>query len=174
MKTLLLATLALVPLSAACLTETTDRYLRLGDADGAIDVPRDEQGWSYGGGSAVVTAPGAMAYPRRLSVKVEIQRAVDARAYPDAVAMGSVEVVPGSACRVTRAAVCDGDACLAELEQTQPGVCMVRVRAATPDGEELAQCWYRATWEGDAADQAAAAAFTEMAEQQRATCEAGL
>lgn len=174
MKTLLLAAVVLAPLTAGCLTDTTDRFLRLGDADGALDAPRDELSWSYSGGSAAVTAPGTIAYPRRVSVKVDIQRAVDERAYAEAVALGTVEVVPGSACRVTRAAVCDGDVCLAELELTQPGVCMVRVRAATSDGEQLAQCWYRAAWEGDAADQAAADALLEMAEQQRATCEDGL
>ncbi len=172
MKTLLLAAL-LAPLTA-CLADTTDRSLRLGDADGALDAPRDDLSWSYTGGSAMVTAPGAIAYPRPLSVKVDIQRAVDGRAYVEAVAMGSIEVVPGSACRVTRAAVCDGDACLAELELTQPGVCMVRVRAATSDGEQLAQCWYRAAWEGDAADQAAVDAVAAMAERQRAACEDSL
>lgn len=173
MKSLLLATLLVAPLTTACLTETTDRYLRLGDADGALDVVGDDA-WSYSGGATAVTAPGAIAYPRRVSVKVDIQRAVEERAYREAVAMGSIEVVAGSACRVTRAAVCDGDACLAELELTQPGVCMVRVRAATSDGEQLAQCWYRAAWEGDLADQAAVEALHDMAEQQRATCEDAL
>lgn len=173
MKPLVVAALAL-SLSAAACTDTTDRTLRLADAPGAIDVPRDELAWSYSGGSAAVVAPGTLAYPQPLTVKLDIRREVDDRLYDDGIALGSFEVVPGSACRLTRAARCDGRACMAEVELTQPGVCLVRARAATPDGEELASCWYRAQWEGDTADRAAVDAFVELAEHQRAACEASL
>lgn len=172
MKPLVAAALAL-SLAAAC-TDTTDRTLRLADAPGAIDLPRDEQAWSYSGGSAAVVAPGTIAYPQPLTVKVDILREIDDRMYEDGIALGSFEVVPGSACRLTRAARCDGRACKAEFELTQPGVCLVRARAATPDGEELAACWYRAQWEGDTADRAAVDALVELGEDQRAACEASL
>ena len=174
MKPLALAAV-LVSLAAApaCVT-STDRSLRLADADGAIDAPRDDLAWSITGGSAMVTAPGAIAYPARLSIRLDIQRAVDGHEVDDAIAMGSIEVVAGSACRVTRTARCDGRACRAELELTQPGVCLVRARAATPDGEEFAHCWYRAHAEGGPADQAAVEALGELAEQQRAACEDAL
>jgi len=172
MKPLVAAALAL-SLAAAC-TDTTDRTLRLAEAPGSIDLPRDELAWSYSGGSAAVVAPGTLAYPQPLTVKLDIRREIDDRLYDDGIALASLEVVAGSACRLTRAARCDGRACLAEVELTQPGVCMVRARAATPDGEELASCWYRAQWEGDADDRAAVDALFELAEHQRAACEDAL
>ncbi|MBK9033625.1 MAG: hypothetical protein IPL61_20570 [Myxococcales bacterium] len=173
MKSLLLVAL-IAPLTTACVTDTTDRTLRLAAADGSVELPRDELAWSVTGGSASVTAPAAVAYPSRLTIKLDILRAVDGGEVDDAITLGSIEIVEGSACRLTRAARCDGRDCLAEVELTQPGVCLVRARAATPDGEELAQCWYHAHWEGDRADQAAVDALIEMAEQQRATCEDAL
>ena len=64
-------------------------------------------------------------------------------------------------------------ACQAELELTQPGVCVVRGYGATPDGEELTRCWYHAVWEGDPSDRDALATLRALGEQQVAACEDG-
>ncbi|MEZ4403588.1 MAG: hypothetical protein R3B06_26425 [Kofleriaceae bacterium] len=172
MKPAVLAAVLLAPLSAACLTDAslaTDRELRIGEAADA-----DADAWAYDDGTALVVAPGQLRDPEPFALRVDVLHHIDGAVYGDAVAMGSIELVGGSACRLVTAARCDGDACVAELVQTAPGVCLVRVRVATPDGETLSTCWSRARWEGDPADATLADELARMADNQRAACEAAL
>lgn len=166
--------LALALVSAATLaacTDGTDRYLRVADAAGGMVSDRDPLAWRYREGVADVVAPGTAVFPQRVTIKIDIQRDAGGGAVDDGIALGTIRVIEGSACRLTRAATCDGDACQAELELTQPGVCVVRGYGATPDGEELTRCWYRALWEGDPTDAAALAALADLGAQQVAACE---
>lgn len=173
MKRLLLASLLASSTLAAC-TDTTDRYLRVADAEGGMeDGARDPEAWSYRAGTAELVAPGAAVFPQRVTIKIDIQRDAGGGAVADGMALGAVQVIDGSACRLTRAAACDGRACQAELELTQPGVCVVRGYGATPDGEELTRCWYHAVWEGDPSDRDALATLRALGEQQVAACEDG-
>ena len=172
MTRLLLASLLASSTLAAC-TDTTDRYLRVADAEGGMDGARDPEAWSYRAGAAAVVAPGTAVFPQRVTIKIDIRRDVGSGAVADGIALGTIQVIDGSACRLTHAAACDGNACQAELELTQPGVCVVRGYGAAPDGEELTRCWYRAVWEGDPADRDALATLRALGEQQVAACEDG-
>lgn len=161
-------------LSAAALTAactSSDQSLRIGDAPGPVTLSRESFDWSYTGGSATVSAPGSLVFPEVVAIKLDIQQSVDGHERTAPIATGSIEVVPGSACRVTQAATCTSDACLAEIELTGPGVCMLRVRSAATDGEPFAQCWYQARWEHDQADRQFIDEVFAMAENQWRSCQ---
>jgi hypothetical protein len=164
--------LAATALATGCTQITRD--MRLGDAPGTVDQPRDGFAWSYSGGGSSMSPIGTLTFPAPLTIKLDIQRFDGDQESIDAVAMGTVEIVPGSACRLSRGARCDGSACIAEVELTQQGVCMLRLRTATPDGEAFASCWYRAQWEGDLDDHARIDRLFKLAADQAAACEGAL
>lgn len=139
---------ALVAGSAGCLSDSLS--LRISDAPGTLDEPAHE--WSQSAGSVGLYPPGTLTFPQAHVLKLELVRLMDTAEREEAIAFGSVEVVDGSSCRLTRAARCIGTACVAELEIMRAGTCMVRARTATPDGEERDLCWYRAVFEQDPAD----------------------
>lgn len=162
----LLAAAALASASAACLVDE-DLALVISDAPGTI---AEAETWSTSSGSVGLYPEGAVMFPRAHSLRAELVRAIDTSEQREAIALGTIEVVAGSSCRLTRAATCTGSACTAELELTGPGTCMVRVRSATPDGEERARCWYRTERALDPSDPDQLTRLTDSIEREAAAC----
>jgi hypothetical protein len=63
-----------------------------------------------------------------------------------------------------------GGICFAELELTQAGLCLVRATGTTRDGIAVDTCWYRGTWEEDAADPTFPARMDEMTNHAYGAC----
>jgi hypothetical protein len=148
----------------ASLAACTDAapYMTISDASGTIAATRDDAAaWSTGNTSQFVP-PGTLALPEIVTLRIEGRHASGDYEVNDPLSGASVEIVEGSACRVTAPLECAGGVCFVELELTQTGLCMVRGAGVTRDGIEVATCWFRGTWEDDGADPQFAARMEEM------------
>lgn len=169
MSKLLSSLAVLVAALAGCASEPT--MLRVAEAPGGLGAAPGPADWSYSGGAAVIRPPGTLAFPRALAIKIDLRRAVDERDLVEAIAAGAIAVAADAPCRLTRVAECDGAACVGEIELLGPGVCVLRLRAATPSGQEFSGCWHHAEIEGDLDDGALADALAADVDAALTACE---
>lgn len=151
-----LAFTSIAALLATSLVACTDGdpYLAISDAPGPITLERDPLlDWSSSGGTLGFYPPGTATLPELFTLRLE-GRHVEGGDYEvnDPLRTGTLEVVEGSACRLSAPLSCRGGICFAELELTQFGLCMVRAGGLTDEGSQLETCWYYGTWEQDPAD----------------------
>lgn len=138
---LLLAAALLATGAAGCTDDGP--WLSVRDADGPVDQPRESWDWSRGEGGAGVARPGSVSFPLVFSIRLEGEEPQGDDTGPAPVHGGSLEIIDGSSCRLRVPLRCAGGACEAELELTSEGICLVRARAVSVDGDALGACWYR-------------------------------
>ncbi len=149
-------------------------YMQISEAPGAIALERDPvRDWSTAGGLTSVVAPGSGAFPETVSLRVEGRRPDEGYETNDPLRSADVELIAGSACRISNPLTCMGGICFVELELSGLGLCQVRATAVTHDGLAIGDCWYRGTWEGDPADASFVTRMQDAAEAAHASCLAG-
>lgn len=158
--------------AAATLTACTDPspYMAIADAPGAIDESRDEADWNISMGSSGFYPAGTLTLPALVTLRVEGRLPEDGHEVNDPLAEATLEVVEGSACRLTAPLACSGGICFAEVELTQEGLCLVRARGATAGGARVDTCWYRGSWEQDEADAGFMARMDAMTQDALDAC----
>jgi hypothetical protein len=147
-------------------------WLSVRDADGPVDQPRESWDWSTSTGGAAVAPPGSVSFPHVFSVRLEGEEPQGDGTGPAPVHGGSLEIIDGSSCRMRVPLRCAGGACEAELELTTEGICLVRARATSADGDALGACWYRALVTDDGSGvEAQLDALSRAADAMQAACE---
>ena len=146
-------------------------YMQISDAPGAIALERDPiRDWSTAGGTTSILAPGTATFPQTVALRIEGRHADGGYDTNDPLSRATLELVDGSACRVSVDLTCMGGICFAELELTGQGLCQVRATGVTSEGVRVDDCWYRGTWEADPADTAFALQVQQAAEDAHASC----
>lgn len=158
--------------AAATLTACTDPspYMAISDAPGAIDESRETGEWNINLGSSGYYPAGTLTLPALVTLRVEGRKVEGEHDVNDPLAEVTLAVVDGSACRLTAPLACSGGICFAEVELTQQGLCLVRASGATADGARVDTCWFRGTWEQDAADPGFMARMDAMTEDAVDAC----